>query len=164
MNGNKKELGVAICITLGGILLALGPRLHIGKPAPWAIPAGCVIAVIGLLLLVLAIKANGANNPNAETWPTDEGSLPEDSFGDEDEDGDEQSLLDAINAAQSFEDLLEILRENYSGDFSDEEDAAFKAKADGMQLTRADWQKILDEVDGEGSAIEQFAQDRVDAD
>jgi hypothetical protein len=69
--------------------------------------------------------------------------------------------LAAINAARCVHDLVDVLDDNDSSEFSDEENLAFHAKATSLHLTQDDWLLISDAVQGEESHIQALAEERL---
>lgn len=68
--------------------------------------------------------------------------------------------LAAINAARCVHELVDVLDDNDSSEFSDEENLAFHAKATSLHLTQDDWILISDAVQGEESHIASLAEER----
>ena len=69
--------------------------------------------------------------------------------------------LAAINAARCVHELVDVLDDNDSSEFSDEENLAFHAKAESLHLTHDDWILIAEAVEGEESHVRALAEERL---
>jgi hypothetical protein len=127
------------------------------------------VVVVAVLYRLWSIR-KGSKFPNAQRLnfaePQGEADGSElDVYRGNEDDGDnnepwtDPELIKEIRSA-SFDELLVIAGEYNSSAFSEEEDSAFRERADALHLTREAWGQIHQAFEGEGSVLEEFAREK----
>ena len=137
----KKRLYVSVAgFALGAILIwkaHLAPLLNIRPAIVWTSLG--IAAVIVFALIPVPASVATKEKEVSETDP---------------------EILAAINTARCVHELVDILDDNDSSEFSDEENFAFHARATSLHLTEDDWLLIFGAVQGEESNIQAVAEER----
>jgi hypothetical protein len=141
MNLEKRLYVSAVLVSLGGLAIwkaHLASLLNVSPAIVWA-----SLGIVAVIVFALIPGPASAVTEEKKVFKTD----PE--------------FLAAINAARCVHELVDVLDDNDSSEFSDEENLAFHEKATSLHLTQDDWLLISDAVQGEESHIQALAEEQL---
>jgi hypothetical protein len=142
MNEFQRRKLVAVIIVVLGIVLVI---LQHFIPVPIvAVAAGFALIVAGAVAFRLVIKdeQRDRTRPKVSDFP---------------DGGTDFDLWEELQWVNSFKDLIEILTEYPSGDFSRRENQEFYERAKHLRLSKQHWAQILEKVQGQGGFVEALA-------